>query len=274
MSNFFDNIKHHLTVGSFFLKLSIQLQLEYPAFLIGWFFANGLQFLAGLMILKFLMDKFQFINGWSFGQIAFMYGIGAISHALAIIFFIQTWSIEYRVTEGRFDTMLLRPLSIYFQFATEYINLIGLTDLLPGMIIFIYGINAVGFQFTFGNFFAVLFIILGATFIRGAIYTFTGSIAFWTKRSYHLIPINNMIFEKTIMYPTTIFGNAVQWVLTFLFPLAFVAFYPASYLLNMDMGLNIPGPIPVWTFFIGIIMLFLSVLLFHLGLKKYDSAGS
>lgn len=276
MGSALKTIKYYLDVGCFFVKLVIQAQLEYPAFLVGWFFSNAIQFAVGLGTLKFLMSNFQQINGWEFNEIAFMYGIGIISHALSVILFIQTWGIEDYVTEGEFDRMLLRPMNVYYQFSVNYVNLIGLTDMLPGLIIFAYGAVAAGFSFSLLNIIRLLLVITGATLLRGSIFTIIGSIAFWTKRSRGLVDVNLSLLDRVIMYPTTIFGNVLQNIFTFIIPLAFISFYPASQFLNKQtvQGINIYGDISLITFGIGILFMVLAVGVFNLGMRRYDSAGS
>jgi len=256
------------------MKLNLQGQMEYPSFLIGWFLSNMLQFGVGLGTLKVITIQFQNINGWEFNQIAFMYGLGIISHALSIIIFIQTWYIDGLVIYGGFDRMLLRPMNVYFQFCFDYINLIGLTDMLPGIIIFIYGAISVAFKVSFLNIISVMLVIAGATMIRGGIYTLVGSIGFWTKSTRSLTTATENIFVKSIMYPMTIYNRTIQAIFTFLLPVGFIAFYPASAFLGKDAGFEFPGSVPLWTLGVGILVMIIAWRVFSIGLKHYDSAGN
>jgi len=267
-------LKYYATAGIYMMKLNLQGQMEYPSFLIGWFLANALQFAVGVGTLRVITLQFQNINGWEFNQIAFMYGLGIISHALSVIIFIQTWYIDGLVIHGEFDRMLLRPMSIYFQFCFHYINLIGLTDMLPGVIIFIYGAVSVGFSFTLLNIISVILVIAGATMIRGGIYTLVGSVGFWTKSTQSLTTASENIFVKAIMYPMTIYNWTIQAIFTFLIPVGFISFYPASAFLDKDAGFEFPGSVIIWTFVIGVLFMLLGRTLFNIGLKHYDSAGS
>lgn len=269
-----NKLKYYLSTGGYMVKLNLQRQLEYPSFLIGWFLANAMQFAVGIGTLKVITLQFQSINGWSFQEIAFMYGIGIISHALTVILLVQTWYIDSLVIHGGFDRMLLRPMNIYFQFCVCDLNLIGLTDMLPGLIIFCYGAISVGFQLTLVNLMYLFLTIAGAVMIRGGLYTIIGSIGFWTKSSRNLVNIMTSLYDKTMMYPTTIFSRTIQGILTFLLPVGFIAFYPASGFLGKAAGFQIPGPIPLWTFGIGLTLMTLGRLVFRKGLSYYDSAGN
>ncbi len=70
------------------------------SFLINWLISNPLQFIVGFATIKFVVEAFGEINGWNYGQLAFLYGISAISHALSMIFFVQGWFMGYYVIEG------------------------------------------------------------------------------------------------------------------------------------------------------------------------------
>jgi ABC-2 type transport system permease protein len=269
-----DALKYYASAGSYMMKLNLQGQMEYPSFLIGWFLSNMLQFGVGFGTLRVITIQFQNINGWEFNQIAFLYGLGIISHALSVIIFIQTWYIDGLVIHGEFDRMLLRPMNIYFQFCFHYINLIGLTDMLPGIIIFIYGAVTVGFTASILNISSVILVIIGATMIRGGIYTLVGSVGFWTKGTRSLTTATENIFVKSIMYPMTIYNRTIQAIFTFLLPVGFISFYPASGFLGKDAGFEFPGYVPLWTLGTGILVMVIAWRVFNMGLKRYDSAGN
>lgn len=269
-----NKLKHYFSVGSFFAKLNIQSQLEYPAFLIGWFISNAFQFLTGIVAIRFVVNTFQSINGWTFKEIAFMYGIGILSHALSIIFFIQTWFLESLVVHGEFDRMKLRPVNVFFQFCVYALNLIGLTDLLPGLIIFIYGSVGIHFQWSFENTVKLILVIIGATLIRGSIYAMSASVAFWTKRSSDFTGVFTDLFHRVFNYPLSVYGEVLQGIFTFLIPIGFISFYPAAEFLNIDTGYIFPVPATVLAFVIGVGLFALTFFIFDRGIKAYESAGN
>ena len=181
-------------MAKYFLKINIQCGLEYPAYLISWLISNPLQFFFGIITVKVVINNFHALEGWSFEQIAFLYGLGIISHGLSVVFFIQTWYMDYMITDGEFDRLMVRPLNVFFQFCFINFNFIGITDMLPGMVIFVYGCIASGFPFTLMNIIKVLIVIIGATLLRGAIYSISGSLAFWTKVGHFNLHISDPLY--------------------------------------------------------------------------------
>lgn len=262
------------SMANLFLKLNIQRGLEYPTYLIAWLISNPLQFLFGVISIQVVTRQFHSIEGWSFEQILFLYGLGIISHGISIVLFIQTWYMDHLITEGGFDRMLIRPLNVFFQFCFMDFNFIGFTDMIPGIIIFVYGCVSSGFSFTLINTGKIVLILIGATALRGGIYIICGSLAFWIKRSRPLVQINLTLFGYAIQYPLSIFPKAIQGIFTFVFPLGFISFYPSSEFFNINTGFKLIGSLSAWTFVIGIVFYLLSMKLFKRGLGRYESSGS
>ncbi|MFF2483458.1 ABC transporter permease [Paenibacillus sp. NPDC058071] len=267
-------VKHYFTVFGYYAKLAIQRQLEYPLFLVSWLLMIPTQYFAGIWMLRIIVDRFQPLEGWTFDDLAFLYGLGLLSHGLVVIFFIPTWGTEHAVIRGEFDRLLLRPMNVFFQFVTGYFNFIGLIDLIPGVVIFLYAAHAIGFSWDAGNIISLALVVIGGLFIRGSLYTIVGAVAFWTKRSRNLINMSIVTLERTTMYPLTLYPYAVQAVLTFLFPIGFISFYPAESFLGKTESLALPFGVAIWTLIAGIVSMTVAYMVFRLGLRKYESAGS
>lgn len=266
-------IKYHISVAAFFAKLAIKRQLEYPYFLICWLIGIPIHYLGSIWMINVITERFHALNGWEFSELAFLYGLSLLSHGMMVVLFIQTWNIEGMVQRGGFDRMLMRPMNMLFQFSFNHINFIGLIDMIPGSIIFAYGCYAVGFKFTFFNIIKIILVFAGAVLIRASFFMITGSIAFWTKGSRSMVGLGLTLFEKTSMYPLSIYPNAIQMIFTFIMPFGFISFYPACDFLNkggqvFSLGFSLLTPL------VGAILALLAGIFFSTGLKRYESAGS
>lgn len=108
-----------------------------------------------------------------------------------------------------------------------------------------------------------------AIFLFFGIKLITASLAFWMKRS---ISLMSGIYELSnfTKYPLEIFHDIVKVILVAIIPFSLVMYYPVSYLYEGKS-------IWVLTGIIGLVVSFLvglGYLLFKLGLKRYESAGS
>ena len=229
----FRELGHYIDVTVHVIKMAFMTIIEYPANIAGWLISNPLQFIMGFAIIKFVVESFGEINGWNYGQLAFLYGLSVISHALSMIFFVQGWFMGYFVLEGEFDRYLTRPLGVLYQF-----------------------------------------FFTGATLIRGGIYILLGSTSFYTRSAVDFGQYTQEIMDKTTMYPISMYPEWMQFILTFLIPVGWVSFYPASGLLGIDNGLYNGLLLPLITLAVGIAVMLLAGVYFHAGLKKYESAGN
>ena len=274
MRKLFDTLRHYLDVTGVNIKMAFLTIVEYPANIAGWLISNPLQFIMGFAIIKFVVESFGEINGWNYGQLAFLYGLSVISHALSMIFFVQGWFMGWFVIEGDFDRYLTRPLGVLYQFFFTNINIIGITDLVPGLIVFVYGCVKSGVHASFMFVIQVMIMLVGATLIRGGIYIFMGSTSFYSLSAAEFGRYTQEIMDKTTMYPISMYPESMQFILTYLIPIGWVSFYPVSSLLGIDNGIS-SGMINAFiTLAVGILTMILAGAFFNMGLKKYESAGN
>lgn len=269
-----ERIKHYISVGACFARLAIQRQLEYPLFLVSWLLGIPTYWLTSILMLKVLIVRFNSIGGWTFPQLTFIYGLGLLSHGIMVIVFIQYWGIGRMVIHGSFDLMLLRPMSIFFQLSVNYINFIGLFDLIPGAIIFAYGCYSINFHWSILNIIKLLFVILGGVLIRASFYMTIGCISFWTKANNSLVGLGQMLFQYGTIYPLSIYPYLFQALLTFVIPVGFISFYPSCEFLSQNHAFALPLGMAVWTPIVGLLMFGAARLMFVFGLKHYESSGS
>lgn len=265
---------YYLDITLVNIKMALLCILEYPAMMMGWLLSNPIQFIVGFATIKFAVSQFGSINGWDYGELAFLYGLAVISHAFSMIFFVQGWFMGWFVLEGDFDRYLTRPLSVPYQFFFTNINVWGLTDLVPGVIVFAYGCMKIHFHFNLWNVLFLLMMLVGATLIRGGVYILLGTTSFYTRSATDFGPFCQEIFDKTTMYPLSMYPESLQFVLTYMIPIGWVSFYPAAGLLDMENRILQAGPAAIVTMLVGVATVMISMMVFCRGLRKYESAGN
>lgn len=265
---------YYSSVGRIYVKQALQSALEYPANLAGWLLANILQFGIGFATIKFVVEQFGTLKGWDFEELAFLYGLAVLSHGLSVVLFIPTWYLGYLVINGELDIFLLRPLNVLFQFLFMDVNLVGVTDLISGVIIFAYGCIKLNFVWSLPNILSIIAAIIGGTLLRGAIWLIWASRSFWSENRGNFVWHTMQLYDKTTMYPLTIYPRFLQVIFTIMIPLGWITFYPAGAILNKELPFYIPFNVPFLTMLIGIAVFSLSCFIFCRGLKKYESSGT
>lgn len=265
---------HGLDVTAASIRMEFLRVLEYPANFAGWLLSNPIQFVVGFAAIRFVVAEFGSINGWNCGQLAVLYGLSVISHALSMIFFVNGWFMGWWVLEGDFDRLLTRPLGVVYQFFFTNINVLGVTDLIPGILVFAYGAHSIGLRLTPLRICLLLVLLIGAALIRGGVYLILGSSSFWTRSAIDFGACTQEIFDKTTMYPLSMYPESVQFLLTYLIPIGWVSFYPVSALLGVENGVMNS----VWAAFVtlaaGIAVMLAASVVFRIGMHRYESAGN
>lgn len=274
VKRFFNELLHYLEVTGCHIKMALMMIIEYPANLAGWMISNPIQFILGFATIKFVVAQFGQINGWTYGQLAFLYGLSVISHALSMIFFVQGWFMGWFVVEGDFDRYLTRPLGVMYQFFFTNINIFGITDLIPGICVFVYGCIQVGFVWTPVKVISIIVMLIGATLIRGGIYIMLGTTSFFTKSPMDFGQYTQEIVDKTTMYPISMYPESMQFVLTYIIPIGWVSFYPISGLLGIEGAKYTGLSSSCMTLIVGLVVMVVAGLFFRIGLSNYESAGN
>lgn len=268
------SIGHYLRVTIACIRMAFLIIAEYPSSIIGWLISNPIQFIVGFATIRFVVQQFGQINGWNYGQLAVLYGLSVISHALSMIFFVQGWFMGQYVIEGEFDRFLTRPMSVLYQFFFTQINVFGITDLVPGIIVFVYGCIKIQFAFGIKNIICILAMLIGATLIRGGIYIILGTSSFFTRSANDFGQYTQEIFDRTTMYPVSMYPESIQFILTYIIPIGWVSFYPVASMLGIGEGtIDFPQTV-LMTIAVGILVMVIAGLFFSYGLRKYESAGN
>ena len=254
----------HLIFIRQYLKQIVEYKGDFVVGVLGVFLTQGLN----LLFLNIIFQNIPSLDGWSFQQIAFIYGFSLIPKGIDHLFFDNLWALGQRlVRKGEFVKYLTRPINPLFHILVETFQIDALGELLVG--ISLLSVTVTSLTWTWSKVFIFLISIPFATLIYTSLKIATASIAFWTKQSGAVIYIFYM-FNDFAKYPVVIYNSFLRWLISFIIPFAFTAYYPANYFLKDKDGLfNIGGLI-----LISLIFFTISLKLWKKGLDAYESAGS
>lgn len=254
-----------------FFRLRLRERMEYRgAFLIG-LLAQGLSYVADVLVIWILVHRFGTVGGWGWNEIALLYSLNLVSYAIGAAFTYSQTELEGMVQRGTFDGILVRPLNPYLSLAAQQFN-VGYI----GHIVIAAGV----FAWSLGNLevtwapLSVLYLILaviGGSMIQAAVLTLLGAWSFLFVRATFLFGFAGTL-RTFITYPISIYSAAIQVVLTVLVPFAFVNFYPATVLLGKD-GTIFPGWIGWLAPVVGVLALGFAYRMWMRGVNRYQGAG-
>lgn len=224
----------------------------------------------GILFIGLVFSSIPTLQGWTFYEVLFIYGFAQIPRGLDHIFFDNLWILAWRiVARGDFDRYLLRPVSPLFQLIAERFQPDGFGELLTGLVAV--GIALGGLHLSLSPLDLLLgcLAVVGGVFVYGGIKLAFASIAFWTKFSQSWLFAAYRVADFA-MYPITIYGKGLRFVLTFVLPFAFTSYFPAAALLGKEGLLFGTGSAVI----AGAACTSVGYLVWRLGLRAYEGAGN
>ncbi len=220
-----------------------------------------------------ILTRFPSIAGWTLGEIAFLYGLRLVVHAVAGVLGGPFFSLEGQVRSGEFDRYLVRPLSPLLQFMTQRVEISIFGDLLGGLAIFLVANALAGIAWTPLALMYLVLAIFGGALVELASRVLIGALTFRLQASQAFLFLADSIFSTYANYPLTIFGAVLQFLFTFVLPLALVAYIPATVLLNRSAELQVNPMLAYLAPLAGVIWLWVAVRVFEGEIGNYQSAG-
>ena len=213
------------------------------------------------------------LDSWTFNEVLFIYGFSLIPKGVDHLLFDNLWGMGYWVVaKGDFDKYLTRPVNSWFYVLTEKFCVDAFGDLFVGIVLVVYSVLSmpaeIAADINWLRLIPVAAIMPFAIMIYTSVKTGTAAISFWTKRSGHITHMCYMTNEFA-SYPAKIYNSVIKTIITYILPFALTAYYPAIYILRGES---------VWSLFVtvgvSVVLFLLSQLVWKLGIKAYESAGS
>jgi ABC-2 type transport system permease protein len=262
-------IKHYLSI----VRIGIMSQTEYAAdFLIG-VFGVLVPNVVDLLLLGILLSQFTSVGGWTIWEVVFLFNFYLAAMGLQNIFTLHVGQIETYVQDGTFDFFLIRPSSPLVQLIGKEISHKNLTHLVMGLVAIGISYRQLGLAWTWGEWVYFFILLLSGAVVLAGIVLALCSIAFWTVRSRIFLWGTGEIQEAVQHYPIKIFGRWFETLVTGVLPFAFINYYPTLVMLGkVDEAMH--PLLPYCTPIAAVIVMALGVLVWTLGINRYQSTGS
>lgn len=228
---------------------------------------------SGFAFVWIVLRHFDTIAGWTFPQVALLYSLRLLAHATWVVPFNQVERLEETIREGRFDRFLVRPLNPFLQVVTAraQINVIG--DVVAAVALFWVAVSLLDLHLTPLKVGYLILAVVGGGLVEGAVVVAVSSMAFRFVRTWAAVHFADNSFLLFGSYPTNIFGRALSWVLTWLVPVAFVAYIPAGVLLDKAGSLTVPAPVALAAPVAGMVWFAAAYHFWRWQIRGYQSAG-
>ncbi|MCZ8238108.1 MAG: ABC-2 family transporter protein [Leptospiraceae bacterium] len=266
-----EEIKSELSLYFRLALASIQTRIEYRWNFIIFIFTLLFLYTAQILTVGVIVTRFHTIGGWNLGEIVFLYSILILIGGFVSSLFTGILEFGSLVRLGNFDRYLIRPLSPLGQVMSMGFDISGIAHLTLATITFIYANSLVSIEWNLGNILFLMITIIAGILIMGGIRLIIASVAFFAINNQSLVHLFVFSAREFLLYPVSIYSRSIRFSLTFLFPIAFVNFYPASYFLDKQTGFS------PWLATMGLptgLLIFgMGYGLWKRGIRYYESAG-
>jgi ABC-2 type transport system permease protein len=252
------------------VRSQMQYKTSFVLQAIGNFGTNVVE-LAAIFI---LFRHFDSMGGWTVGDVAFLYGLSAISFACAdaIASGFSTFSLQ--IVRGEFDRVLVRPVAPFLQVLAADFQMRRVGRLLQGVIAFALALRLTDVQWSPGRLLFLPVVLFSAIVLFTALFTLEATMCFWTTQSTEVV--NAFTYGGTTLaqYPLHVFDVWLRRLFLFVVPIGFVIFEPATYLLDRPDPLGLP---PICRFLAPVFAVVFALAaggLWRFGVAHYRSTGS
>jgi ABC-2 type transport system permease protein len=208
-------------------------------------------------------ERFKDVRGWGVNDMYVTYGVLASAFGLVSLLFGNAFTLSDIIAKGRLDYYLSLPRPVL-------LHTIASRSIASGMGDFVYGFISYGLSgyFTWDGLARYVLAMLLAAVVFASFLILTQSLAFWfgMMSNFSALALNAMLTFG--IYPITLFDQYAKLILFTLIPAALVGAVPAAFIRAFSwqtLAQLLAGAIGFLT---------LSILLFRVGLRRYESGSA
>ena len=258
-----------------YLAMSVRAQLQYRAAFamaaFGQFLVSGIEFIG----VWALFDRFGSLQGWTFAEAAFFYGVVNCTFALAdtLVTGFDRFGTDY-VKTGDFDRLLLRPRSTVLQLAGAELALRRIGRLTQGLVVLGWASWALGVDWGFAQAGLLALTIAGGIAFFFALFVLQATLCFWTTETLEMMNVLTYGGVESSQYPMSIYQATFRRFFTFVVPLGCVSYFPIVAIIGADDPLGSGRVFQVLAPLAGFAFLGAALGAWRFGVSRYTSTGN
>jgi viologen exporter family transport system permease protein len=270
MAGFLDATHRHFGLFFDYFSQYAKVRVSYRG---DFFISLATSFAATIFALSFVVVLFQKVPqlaGWRFEEVLFLYGFSLIPYGIFNIISLNLYDFGNNyIIEGKFDRVLLRPISSLFQVLFETFRIESLQEVATGVFCMGWATRHLGLAWTPAKVALLIFFGLCAGIIYISVFLILTTVSFWFEDRIGVHPPvwNVMAFGR---YPLSIYSGVVQFFLCWIIPFGLASFYPSVRMLGRTVSPQYLWLVPV----VAVVFLTIAISLWNFGTRHYSSTGT
>ncbi|HLJ84501.1 MAG TPA: ABC-2 family transporter protein [Candidatus Eremiobacteraceae bacterium] len=258
-----------------FWRLNFLTLIEYKGNFFIWLLFSFVYHGVAIGAIWVTMTRFPSMMGWTYQEVFFLYTLFMLGHTLNNTLFFTVGNVPELIREGTFDRYLVRPLNPLFQVLSAP-GQIWPDELALALVFFAIAQAVVHLQWSIATVGLLFAAMIGGAFIDFAVQLVVATLAFWFIRLDALRWVVMSLENDFTRYPLSIYTRSVRIVLGYVFPFAFMNYFPATALLHKTAEATYAlNPLLGWlTPVVGAVWFGAAYLFWRRGLDHHQSTGS
>ena len=223
----------------------------------------------GVIFIASLYQRIPQIQGWTLWEVLFVYAASHFAQGVSTILFDGMWNLSDQVNRGDFDRVLLRPLSPVVQVASSKVGFTGFGYVTTGAVILVLALGHLEIPLSLARAFLFALLIACAVLVLAAIKLAACSISLWTHSPGNAAAFLVHSLSALTHFPITIYPIAIQGMITFAIPFAFVSYYPSLPVLRPASSLWLVAA----TIAATAVSVAIALAIFRRGVRNYEEIG-
>lgn len=266
-------MRRALSLIALYTRVSVQNFAAYRFDLMIRPFVSAMHLIGELVAVWTIFHNTSNINGWRWQHMLIIVGVyRLVAGGIRMSIVPNMQLVLEEIRDGKLDFVLMRPVNSQFLVSIREFVVWRLTDVILGSSLAMYGCIKLTGHVPLLPVIVFLFTLIAGFIIVYAIWLMLATLCFWFVRIANIEMVFWNVFEAG-RFPVVIYPPWVQWLLTFVIPMAFITTIPAAALAN-DPATGIPTTAPLFAIPLALVMFFAASWFWRFGLRRYSGASA
>lgn len=252
----------------------LRSQLSYRASFAVDFVSQVLAQCYELIVILVLFSQIDALGGFTRDEVLLMYAFAGVAFGVADLFAGQLDNLPTYIRTGSFDVLLMRPLGTLPQIMCSDIRLRRIGRITSALGVMIYVLTNVPIDWTPAKVLLTIATPLAGTVIYSSVWVVACSICFWIVEGREFSNAVTYGSNAFTSYPINVYSRPLRWVMAFVVPGAFVAYYPSLALLGKQDPLGLPGWVGWTSPLVAALAAVVAGLVWRFAVRHYRGTGS
>ncbi|HEX3648327.1 MAG TPA: ABC-2 family transporter protein [Pseudonocardiaceae bacterium] len=256
------------------VRAQARSQLQYRGSFVMDTFGNFLLTLMDVASVVVLFRVTPVLGGFPLSQALLISALSNLSFSLCDLAVGNIDTMRVYVRNGRFDAVLIRPLSALLQLVCGDLALRRIGRVLQGVVVLAVALSIAHVHWTANRVALLVVAPLFGAVLFGSIFVAGSTVAFWFIESGEFANAFTYGGRDFTAYPITVYAGWFRKAFAYGLGFAFVAYYPALGILGRPDPLGGPSWLAWSSPLVSVVAVFVAAWIWRTGIRHYRSTGS